>query len=48
MSTNVLGFQAFSGFLHHFELVKLATSSIRVKRPSKNVKTGIHLDTLII
>ena len=37
MSTQVAGFQSFSGFLHHFVLAKLATSSIRVKR--------INLDT---
>ena len=30
MSTNVLRFQLFSVFLHHFDLVKLATSSVRV------------------
>ena len=31
MSTHLLGFQSFAGFLHHFEKAKLATSSIRVK-----------------
>ena len=32
MSIHVPGFQSFfSGFLHHFVLAKLATSSIRVK-----------------
>ena len=30
MSTHLLGFQSFSGFLHHFVLAKLATTSIRV------------------
>ena len=31
MSTYVPGFQSFSNILHHFVLVKLATSCIRVK-----------------
>ena len=31
MSTHIPGFQSFSGFLHHFVLAKLATSSMRVK-----------------
>ena len=31
MSTHVPGFSNFLSFLHHFELAKLATSSIRVK-----------------
>ena len=31
MSTHLPGFQKFSGFLHHFVLAKLATSSISVK-----------------
>ena len=30
MSTSVPGFQSFSGFVHHFVLASLATSSIRV------------------
>ena len=30
MSTHVPGVRSFSGFLHHFELTTLATSSIRV------------------
>ena len=30
MSTHSPGFQAFSGFLHHFVIAKLASSSIRV------------------
>ena len=30
------GLGDFSGFLHHFELAKLATSSIRVKRYHQN------------
>ena len=30
MSTHLPGFQSFYGFLHHFVLAKLATSSIRV------------------
>ena len=29
MSTHLSGFQSFSGFLHHFVLVKLAISSRR-------------------
>ena len=34
MNTHMPGFQSFSGYLHHFVLVKLATSSsIRVKCP---------------
>ena len=33
MSTHVPGLQSFSGFLHHFVLAKLATTSIRVKLP---------------
>ena len=28
MSTHLPGFQSYSGFLHHFVLAKLATSSI--------------------
>ena len=32
MSTHLPGFQSFSGFLHHFVLAKVATSSIRVKK----------------
>ena len=31
MSMHASGFQSFSGFLHHVVLVKLSTSSIRVK-----------------
>ena len=31
MSTNLPGFQSFSGLLHHFVMTKFATSSIRVK-----------------
>ena len=31
MSTHMPGFQTFLRFLHHFVLVKLASSSIRVK-----------------
>ena len=30
LSTHLPGFQSFSGFLHHFVLAKLATSSMRV------------------
>ena len=30
MSTHLTGIQSFLGFLHHFVLAKLATSSIRV------------------
>ena len=30
MSTHLVGFQSFSGFLHHFEIAKLATSTMRV------------------
>ena len=33
MGTHVTGFQeCFSGFLHHFVLAKLATSSMKVKK----------------
>ena len=38
MSTLVAGFQSFSGFLHHFVLAKLATSSIRGKRINLNTE----------
>ena len=31
MSTHLPGFRSFYGFLHHFVLGKLATSSMRVK-----------------
>ena len=34
MSTHLPGFLSFSGFLHHFVLTKLATSSISVKSNS--------------
>ena len=30
----------FSGFLHHFVLAKLATSSIRVKRVAQTYRKG--------
>ena len=32
MSTHMPGFQSFFRFLHHFVLVKFATSSIKVNR----------------
>ena len=32
MSTICQGFNHFAGFLHHFVLAKLATSSIRIKQ----------------
>ena len=36
MSTHVLEFQSFLGFLHHFVLAKIATSNIRVEIYEKN------------
>ena len=32
------GFSDFTGFLHHFVLAKLATSSIRVKLPTAGLE----------
>ena len=42
MSTRVPGFQSFLRFLQHFELAKLATSSIRVMPTSTNVVWRLH------
>ena len=36
MSTHVPGFQSFLGFLHHFILAKLATSSEKVNSYPKS------------
>ena len=47
MSTHMCqGFSHFSGFLHHFVLAKLTTSSIRVKDNQLDVK--FNLDHTII
>ena len=37
MSTHLPGFQSILGFLHHFVLAKIATSSIRVNPFNPNV-----------
>ena len=45
MSTHMPGFQSFSGFLHHFVLAKLATSSISVNTHKPAQKDSHLCDT---
>ena len=49
MSNHVPGFQSFSGFLHHFVLSKLATTSIKVNpfTPEVYTRSDTHGHTLI-
>ena len=42
MSTNLLGFNSFSFFLHDFVLAKLASISIRVKSELHAVTVGVR------
>ena len=48
MSTHLPWFQSFSGFLHHFVSVKLATSSIRVSIPIciYSIRLNTHSEVL--
>ena len=47
-STNVPGFQSFSGFLHHFVSTKLATSNITIVEPGSSLNEYGYLSRICV